>query len=324
MAYLLKKEDFSLFVKLLMKSYDVYAPVRRGQTVVFDNILSAEQIDLSKNAMYPPKKIVFPAKEDMISFRKKKTLLRTEKDSLTSNLDTRKRVVLGMRMCDVSAMRKLDSFFLSHEEDPYYKARRENLFIIALHCDSEENDNCFCDSFENKDEGYDMYLQRTDEGFIVEVKTDKGKALVDKKIFKASGSDAAKDLPKCRLRLEKQDVDATSVAWQEYADKCLSCCACNIVCPTCSCFDVLDHPELDGTSGVRSRHWDYCQSQDYTKVAGGGIFRKGRTERFKHRLLCKFKYFKENIGEVTCTGCGRCVTVCPTKVCDIPKIIGDL
>ncbi len=324
MAYLLKKEDFPLYIKLLLKSYDVVAPTVQRELVVFSEIGSYNEIELGKNAYYPPKKFFFPHLEQMYTYRKKRSILGVGKDAFEHSFDNKKRIVFGMRMCDVSAVAKLDRFYSKDFADPYYQARRDNTYIIALKCDKEENDNCFCSSFEIKDEGYDLYLERVEEGFIVEVKTEKGKSLIDKKIFKASAREVNKGLPQCEKSLSTSNVPLESAAWQKYADKCLSCCACNVVCPTCSCFDMKDSPSLDLKSGQRKRIWDYCQSADFTRVAGNHIFRQGRTERFKHRLLCKFSYFKENQGEMTCTGCGRCVTVCPTNVCDIPKILEDV
>jgi sulfhydrogenase subunit beta (sulfur reductase) len=324
MAYLLKKEDFPVFVKLLAKSYDIYAPVKRNGLIVYAQITDPGEIVLSKNSFYPPKKVLFPAQEELMQFRRKKTLLRTEKDVALPVYDTRKKVLLGVRMCDVSAIRKLDRFLLTDEKDPNYAERRDNTFIVALRCDSEENDNCFCNSFEVKDEGYDLYLERCEEGFLVDVKTEKGKGLIDKKVFKASQKEVTKGLPECRMTMSTKETPPVSPGWERSSQRCLSCCGCIIVCPTCSCFDIRDLPLLDLSSGSRERLWDYCQSRDFTTIAGGHISRKGRTERFRHRLLCKFKYFPEKIGEITCTGCGRCVTVCPTKVCDIPKILSGL
>jgi len=322
MAYLLKKEDFGLFVKLLMKSYDVIAPVQR-ELIQFEKIASVNDISLEKNSYYPPKKFFLPPKEKLFSYSRRRRLLK-EKDVIIVPSETKKQVILGMRMCDVAAVHKIDKFYLGEIEDTYYKAIRENTFIIAKKCTKEENDNCFCNSFENADEGYDLYLEPDEEGYIVDVKTHKGKDLIDKKIFKSSVREVNKSLPQCKKSLSGTEFNPHHKAWEKYASKCLSCSACNIVCPTCGCFDIKDYPNLDLKSGERYRLWDYCQSADYTKVAGNHIFRQGRTERFKHRLLCKFKYFSDNYKEITCTGCGRCVTVCPTGVCDIPQIQGDV
>jgi len=323
MAYLLKKEDFPLFVRLLLKSYDVVAPVEKNGLIVFDSIEKYEDIDLSKNSYYPPKKFFLPPKETLFDFRKKRSLLGGEKDIVQNKTSTRKKVILGMRMCDVAAVAMMDKFYQGEIGDAYYNSIRENIFIIAKKCSSVENDNCFCNSFDLKDEGYDLYLEPDTEGHVVEVKTKKGKSLIDKKVFKASAREVNKGLPECELHAPEQNPDKDSGAWEKYSDKCLSCCACNVVCPSCGCFDIKDQTNLNLKSGQRYRIWDYCQSADYTKVAGNHIFRQGRLERFKHRLLCKFDYFKKNYDMTTCTGCGRCITVCPTDVCNIPDILRD-
>lgn len=324
MAFLLKKEDFPLFVKLLMKSYDVIAPVEKKNLYVFSEIKSHKEIKLDKNTYYPPKKFFLPQKEDLFKFKKKKTLLGTKKEVIESIFNNKKKVIFGVRMCDVSSINKMDNFYLGEDEDIYYKQRRENIFIIAMKCNSEENDNCFCSSFKHDDTGYDLFFEKIQEGFIVDVKTKKGKDFIDKKIFKASAREVNKDLPICNKRLKTDLIPNDSPKWNKYAEKCLSCSSCNIVCPTCGCFDIKDYPNLDLKSGKRVRIWDYCQSADYTRVAGNHIFRQGRLERFKHRLQCKFTYFKNNFDEITCTGCGRCITVCPADICDIPEIISDL
>lgn len=324
MAFMLKKEDFNLFVNLLMKSYDVIAPIQRKGLLVYSQIGSPKEIDLTMNTHYPPKKYFLPDREQLFLYKKKKSILGGEKNTITPVYNTRKRVILGMRMCDVSAINKMDNFYLSDFTDPYYKARRENTYIIALKCNKEDGENCFCSSFEHKDEGYDMFFEKTEEGFIVDVTTKNGKGMIDKKIFKSSVREVNKDIPTCTLKLLTTKVPHDSPKWEDYSEKCLSCSACNIVCPTCGCFDIKDEPALDLKSGERIRVWDFCQSADYTRVAGNHIFRQGRLERFKHRLLCKFDYFKENHGEETCTGCGRCITVCPTGICNIPEVLSDV
>ncbi len=324
MAYMLKKEDFPIFVNLLMKSYDVIAPQVNGKLVVFSEVKSFDDITLEKNSYYPPKRYFLPPEEDLLRYSRKKSILGGEKDTLETVENGKKKVILGMRMCDVSAVSKMDKFFREGINDPYYEERRENIFIIAMKCRSEENDNCFCSSFDIKDPEYDLFLERTEDGFIVDVGSKKGNSLIDKKIFKASVREAKKDLPDCSLKLKTSAVNRHSKNWDRYSAKCLSCSACNVVCPTCSCFDIKDYPDLDLKSGTRKRIWDYCQSADYTKVAGNHIFRQGRNERFKHRLMCKFSYMMRTIEEITCTGCGRCVTVCPTDVCNIPDILSDI
>ena len=159
MAFLLKKGDMPAYVSVLLKSYDIYAPVVRDDVRVYSQVKAYEDIDLEKNTLYPPKKLFFPPEEAIYSYSKKRGLLGRKKEIIEENMDYPKRIIFGMRMCDVSAIRKMDKFYTEDIQDPYYAKRRENTFIIALKCDTEENDDCFCSSFDIEDEGYDLYLE---------------------------------------------------------------------------------------------------------------------------------------------------------------------
>jgi sulfhydrogenase subunit beta (sulfur reductase) len=314
MAFMLKKEDFNIFINILLKSYDCIAPVAAKGYSSFEKIEKPSDISLEKNTYYPPKKYLFPREETMFSYTRKKSILGGDKISTKASFESRKRVLIGVRMCDVSAIAMMDRFF---DKDPYYMERRENTYIVALKCQGEEGENCFCSSFEHKDEGYDLFLERIEEGYIVDVKTKKGMSLVDKKLFKSSVREVNKEIPLCTMKLHsklmKKDFSSES-------KKCLSCAACNVVCPTCTCFDIVDTP--DPKSGNRKRVWDYCMSPDFAKTAQGGSPRD-LNGRFSHRLRCKFEFNHKWHNLYTCTGCGRCVTACPTDVCDIPEMLND-
>ena len=101
-----------------------------------------------------------------------------------------------------------------------------------------------------------------------------------------------------------------SEVWTELGEKCLACGNCTNVCPTCYCFDLVDEPELDLTTGRRSRIWDSCQSETFAKVAGGESFRASRSDRQQHRFQRKFHYPVNRYGRIFCTGCGRCSRTC--------------
>jgi ferredoxin len=126
------------------------------------------------------------------------------------------------------------------------------------------------------------------------------------------------DLPK----LLKKNYD--SKVWEEHGAKCFSCGSCNMVCPTCYCFDVRDCMELNLRHGDRSRFWDGCMLTDFTKVASGEIFREGRGARLRHRTYRKDLYLFEKWGRPFCTGCGRCGTACLTKIVDPLDIENEL
>jgi sulfhydrogenase subunit beta (sulfur reductase) len=113
--------------------------------------------------------------------------------------------------------------------------------------------------------------------------------------------------------------------WQRISERCLSCRACAYVCPTCRCFAVRD--EMLGPGEFeRIRCWDSCAGENYRRVAGGHRPRPEKGERLRNRFYCKFFYYPQQVGldgTSACTGCGRCIDVCPAGV-DITEVLQDL
>jgi ferredoxin len=46
-----------------------------------------------------------------------------------------------------------------------------------------------------------------------------------------------------------------------------------------------------------------------------------KNQRLRNRFYCKFYYFPQHYGPVSCTGCGRCIDACPVNV-DITEVLG--
>jgi Fe-S oxidoreductase len=90
------------------------------------------------------------------------------------------------------------------------------------------------------------------------------------------------------------------------------------MCPSCSCFDIQD--ETCGSCIERYRCRDTCQFEDFTLMGAGHNPRNNQLPRSRQRLLHKFKYQHEQFGVVGCTGCGRCVELCPVNV-DIRDVL---
>ena len=111
------------------------------------------------------------------------------------------------------------------------------------------------------------------------------------------------------------DMSYDSEIWEYFADKCISCGQCTMVCPTCNCYNVVDYFDVTNKStGRRERLWDSCMFVDYSLVAGGHNFRKSRAERLKLWYTHKLKAFGGEFGKPACVGCGRCVDTCPVDI----------
>jgi L-lactate utilization protein LutB len=70
----------------------------------------------------------------------------------------------------------------------------------------------------------------------------------------------------------------------------------------------------------RIRCWDTCTSEAYRQIAGGHNPRATKGQRLRNRFLCKFYYYPQQYGPMACTGCGRCVELCPVNI-DITEVI---
>jgi len=101
-----------------------------------------------------------------------------------------------------------------------------------------------------------------------------------------------------------------SPLWEELGQRCLACGSCNIVCPTCYCFDVREQISLDGKTGERYRVWDSCQLDEFARVGTGENFRKSRAQRLRNRFFRKGKYIPDMHHALGCVGCGRCARAC--------------
>lgn len=242
------------------------------------------------------------------------------------------RVVLGARPCDAAGLEVLDRVMGWDYRDELYFGRREATTVVALACTAPDA-ACFCSAMglaPDSSRGADILLVPTAGGFLVEVVTDKGRALLDGHPSRITPApdDAVPDPAVAHAREQVAGaVAATPEAvrawlgthfddplWEELALRCNGCGACAAVCPTCHCFDIVDEPSSP-THGVRRRNWDTCQTARFTVHASGHNPRAGQPSRCRQRVMHKLSIYPEKFGVVACVGCGRCVRACPAGQC---------
>jgi ferredoxin len=220
-------------------------------------------------------------------------------------------------------------------KDPYWKEKYDNCLVFNLAC-NEPLSTCFCNWFDGgpfDKTGSDIFIVETDDSYIFEAVSDKGKKFLnDCKITENASDKEIKKIEKLKetaesYLAEKEDISSLfsktkkiwdEPIWDEIAAKCINCGACAFVCPTCHCFDVSD--EGKGNKGKRIRLWDSCMFAIFTKEASGHNPRSQSTQRVRQRVMHKYNYFMDNYDEHLCTGCGRCVVVCPVNL-DIREVI---
>ncbi len=247
--------------------------------------------------------------------------------------------VLGVRACDLAALHLQDQHFLQGvARDRHYAARREALFLIAVHC-THPAATCFCASTGDgprAEAGYDLALSECDDGFLVEVGSARGAAiaaalpLADASPAQcaAAAQEVAQAARAQARALPARDLRARLFAnleharWEDVASRCLACGNCVAVCPTCFCHAELEEPALDGAASVHVRQWDACFTKGHSYIHGLTI-RADRRTRYRQWLTHKLGGWHDQYGRSGCVGCGRCISWCPVGI-DITEEAGAI
>ncbi|MFN4308786.1 4Fe-4S dicluster domain-containing protein [Sulfurihydrogenibium azorense] len=236
-----------------------------------------------------------------------------------------------VRKCDLKALSILDDVFINKNNypDDYYKALRENIFIVAVNC-SEVSNVCFCSSMNvdfNNDYMADIVLTELKDGFLLEVKTEKGKRLLEGLVLQEAKEDDIKEknqvltqtYTKIKKSINKENLKEDLYKkidhpyWENIGIRCFGCSSCTQVCPTCFCFDIVERNSLDGSYSERVRVYDSCFNPTFATVHKFNL-RDKISFRYRHWLLHKMAYWQDQFGDVGCVGCGRCITWCPAKI----------
>lgn len=326
----LLKDRVSDFLKALEGKFTVVAPVeRKGAPAEFKELSPGDQPILDgSQMMLTPKDYLLPRYEVLIKVSTKPGEMKVE----SMIPEDKPRVMLGAWLPDAQAIQVLDRVFLDKQfKDPYYSARRESTLIVAV-IPAEMRWSWFCsstDDVETWKSSVDAIMYDLGDRFYVEVTSDKGQVVADAASSDPTDDDTAKKsalwekfkthnvLPFADEKLYER-LAWDNPVWDEISAKCISCGMCSYMCPSCSCFDMQD--ETSGACVERYRCRDTCQFEDFTLMGAGHNPRAQGVPRSRQRLMHKFKYQHEQFGVVGCTGCGRCVELCPVNV-DIRDVL---
>ncbi len=236
---------------------------------------------------------------------------------------------IGARPCDLQALRIQDKVFMGQNYcDNRYQQKRQKLFIIAINC-SQSSNNCFCvamgQSPESKDK-FDIALTEINQGFVCIAANEPAKAILTRLDLALASEDelqqekdnihhAAKTQNKTLPNNTPQKLMANlkHKAWQDVAEKCLSCGNCTQVCPTCFCHLEKQENSFNPTKSTHVRLWDSCFNDEHSYIHGKTI-RSTISHRYRQWLTHKFATWHEQFGESGCVGCGRCISWCPVGI----------
>ncbi|HSP37586.1 MAG TPA: 4Fe-4S dicluster domain-containing protein [Frankiaceae bacterium] len=255
-------------------------------------------------------------------------------DSPPVDTDRRPLALLGVRACDLHAIRIQDGILAERAfTDADYVNRRSGTFVVAVTC-ANPGGTCFCVSMgtgPKADSGFDLRLaELTDRGrhrFLVEAGSERGAAVLgclpashadddDEQAADAVVQGASQRMGRVLDTTDIRDLlydNAEHSRWEDVADRCLSCGNCTLVCPTCFCTSFEDTTDLADTRMERERVWDSCFTGEYSHIHGGNV-RSSTPARYRQWMTHKLASWIDQFGSSGCVGCGRCITWCPVGI----------
>jgi formate hydrogenlyase subunit 6/NADH:ubiquinone oxidoreductase subunit I len=285
----------------------------------------------------PPKKYFLPPREELLRFTTRPTLTAS---AVTTGEEL---ILIGVHPYDIKAIAQMDRIFSRGTPDPHYLQRRNAACLIGID-PMQVAPRAFWAIMDaaTVDSGFDVMLTDIGVNYVVEAGSAKGKDLLAR-YAKTRPATAEEVLQRERVRADaagrcrqrglsfpKTEIPVllersqTARLWEEKSSKCLSCGTCNMVCPTCYCFDVWDEMDVDLMQGRRLRRWDGCLLHDFARVASGENFRETRTSRYQHRFFKKGHHLVSTLKDVACVGCGRCASACLADIADPVDVFNQL
>ena len=321
----MQSKFLEVFLETLNKFGTLYGPMYKKSVLTYDRLESISDLVVTdEHPMIPIKKLFHPMRFTMLNFN--------EKGFTPDYSMIEKRVVLGVHPCEIHSLLILDDIFMRDPVDPYYAGLRQNTAIVGFSCLPTENSLCYSTDTDIVEEGFDLFFVNLEEYYLVWVGSSLGHDMIyEREDFfdEDVDFDDLQRYVKWRNKRNKMfkksfefdsmpdimELSYESKVWNEFAEICISCGQCSMVCPTCNCYNVTDVFEVTNEIiGRRDRYWDSCMFVDYSQVAGGHNFRFSRADRLRLWYGHKLKTFGKNYGHPGCVGCGRCVETCPVEI----------
>lgn len=341
----------ALIGHLQAAGYDVHGPVVHDGAIEYDQIDGVDDLPAGWSDVQAPGSYRLERRDDEALFQYAsatqswkrllhppvQTILRVERTEdgvrfVEPQVDERRYALLGVRACDLHAIRSLESAL---SEDTELKKRRQSAFIIAVNC-TRSSGTCFCTAMGTgpRAEGdFDIALTEllpNGQGlrYTAEAGSDRGAAVLDELESTEADAETKKQAERAiRQGAEQQrgrTLDTSAVAetlqasenrvhWEQVAKRCTACGACTMACPTCFCSTVVDSNDVTGTTAERTKLWDSCFSREFSYIHGGSVRRSGAA-RYRQWITHKLAYWRDQFDTAGCVGCGRCVTWCPVGI----------
>ncbi len=347
----LKADQLPAFLEYLAKNVRVVAPSKRDGVVQFEPWSAGKQVELDVLlAKQSPKEFIFLQTETYLKFGYQmeepgeaaaeggaEEAIPHETVEVRPVNEAPAQVIFGLRPCDARGFVQTDNVFGGYGGfyfDHLYNARREATTLLAVTC-RDPRSTCFCTAIGGSPagtEGVDALFTQVEGGFTAEALTEKGEAALKFDGFAeaaAAQTDAAAAVNDAAVTKVDKPFELEGIRdnlhdnieggqWHDLAMRCISCGTCTYVCPNCYCFSVND--QIVESTGERYRVWDNCFNPVYTEETSGHNPRAQKSNRFRNRFSHKFWYYPDKYDSLLCSGCGRCIMHCPTRI-DIREVL---
>ncbi len=333
MAKKISKKDIAPLLQKWSRQFNVLAPSRASGVAAMTEWDGKDTsfLEWYRNTVVPPKASFLPPMEEMFHFRKDEEGYNIELPSPNGQ----GQLLFGIRPCDARAMAILDMTFEDTYKDPYYLEKRKNAVLVGMGC-TNPYESCFCTSMGTSPTdptNVDLMFIDIGDHFLIGEVTAKGKELLAqtsglKEATKSDEAEADKSRETAYNKVTRK-LDTTGIKdklrdsfddkgfWEKTAAKCISCGICTLLCPTCYCFDIND--EVTEGEGTRFRSWDSCGFPLYTKMPMENP-RSEKWRRVRQKVCHKYEFYPMAFDVIACTGCGRCIRLCPVNW-DITQVI---
>jgi sulfhydrogenase subunit beta (sulfur reductase) len=311
----LEKQEWNGKLSQLLATFDIYAPVENDFSCDYTLLDAA----LVTEVVYNKPKPVTPLKQFFLPVKENVTL---------SGPASRPVVIIGPPNCDIMALSFLDEIYLDLEyTDPAYAERRNKITLVSMDCLSIQ-EHCHCTSYGIQpvgDNHSDLSIALIGDTVILTVFGPKGQSFIEsmgilvplepdpslQHILETNREEVLEQLSTKNHGLPDYQETGKLVSgtekeiWRNYSSTCVSCGACSAICPTCSCFLLIDRPGFE-----KIRQLDTCQHHGFERVAGGEDALNALSDRFMNRYMCKYVWKPQKYELKACTGCGRCIEAC--------------
>ncbi len=352
-SYRLLREHFPSFVSSLRShGYTVVGPTVRDGAIVYAEIEGIDDLPIGRTDRQGPgayrlehredaalfgynagprswKNYLYPAHERLWTARRTPDGFSVGSDSTAVPTYA----FLGVRSCELAAIRIQDRVFDGKYRDPGYHARRENGLVIAVEC-GQASAVCFCVSMgtgpgvrKDFDLALTELLSPPPHRFLVRIGSDRGAAVLEGVPLEPATSEdevagrqvvdrTAESMGRTLRTDDLHDMllgRPNHPRWEAIARRCLSCTNCTMVCPTCFCSVTEEVPDLDGAKVERWRRWDSCFTLGFSQMGRTSVRTSGAS-RYRQWLTHKLASWQDQFETSGCVGCGRCITWCPVGI----------